>query len=129
MGHGHFLNSTGRHEYFLNSTGRHWAFLKSTRKIRTPPSRAPMTAVFLDIRQDNATLKTDILNTLDSRMTQYKNELTRDSNVVNEVVGYHSEKLQPIPEMQKVGKGQKEDLDMRIHWLEDDVESVRRATN
>ena len=36
MGHGHFLNSTGRHEHFLNSTGRHWAFLKSTRKIRTP---------------------------------------------------------------------------------------------
>ena len=27
MGHGHFLNSTGRHEHFLNSTC----------KIRTPP--------------------------------------------------------------------------------------------
>ena len=42
MAHGHFLNSTGRHGHFLNSTGRHWAFLKLTRKIRTPPSRAPI---------------------------------------------------------------------------------------
>ena len=42
MGHGHFLKPTGRHGHFLNSTGRHLAFLKSTRKIRTPPSRAPV---------------------------------------------------------------------------------------
>ena len=37
MGHGHFLNSTGRHDQFLNSTGRQKAFLKSTCKIKTPP--------------------------------------------------------------------------------------------
>ena len=44
MGHGHFLNSTGRHDQFLNSTGRQKAFLKSTCKIKTPPppSRAPV---------------------------------------------------------------------------------------
>ena len=50
MGHGHFLNSTGRHECFLNSTGRHWAFLKSTRKFRTPPSRAPQMVAEAEIR-------------------------------------------------------------------------------
>ena len=37
MGHGNFLNSTGRHEHVLNSTGRHaYYFLKSTCDIRTP---------------------------------------------------------------------------------------------
>ena len=30
MGHGNFLNSTGRHEHFFNSTGRH-NFLKIDR--------------------------------------------------------------------------------------------------
>ena len=52
MGHGHFLNSTGRHGHFLNSTGRHWAFLKSTRKIRTPPSRAPLETSLYNILFD-----------------------------------------------------------------------------
>ena len=36
LGHGNFLNSTGRHEHFLNSTERHIDFLKSTCDIRTP---------------------------------------------------------------------------------------------
>ena len=54
MGHGHFLNSTGRHEHFLNTTGRHWAFLKSTGKIGTPPSRAPK---FRDMKEAGGQVK------------------------------------------------------------------------
>ena len=50
MGHGHFLNSTGRHEYFLNSTGRHWAFIKSTRKSG-PPVKGPDIPLKLTWRQ------------------------------------------------------------------------------
>ena len=43
--HGHFLNSTGRHEYFFKLTGPQYAFLNSTCKKGTHPSRAPQLAM------------------------------------------------------------------------------------
>ena len=87
-----------------------------------------MMTVLLGIRQDNAILKTDILSTLDSKMSHYKEELTKDLVNLSEAVSQHSGQIDSIQKTQKASKLEVQELDSKVQSVEDEIEEVRKLS-
>ena len=86
-----------------------------------------MMTVLLGIRQDNAVLKTDILSNIDTKMAQFKVELSKDLGGLSEQVKNHNKKLESIQEIQKADRLEIRELDSKFQGLEDEIDMIRKT--
>ena len=87
-----------------------------------------MMTVLLGIRQDNAVLKSDIVKTLDSKMTEFKVKLEKDLCVVDEKLAGQNVKLDVMHEHVRKGQLERGELDCKLQGIEEELDSVRKAT-
>ena len=78
------------------------------------PGTNDMMTVLLGIRQDNAVLKQDLLKTLDSKMSQFKQELDRDLGVIHERVVQHNVDIVEIRKSCQADRVEFRELDAKV---------------
>ena len=94
----------------------------------TKPSQDDLMNVLLGIRQDNAVLKQDLVQTLDVKMSEFKQELSRDLVGINEKVNQQSTSIEGIRVAINADRGELKDLDLKVQGMEDELDTIRTTS-
>ena len=87
-----------------------------------------MMSILMGIRQDNVTLKTDILSNLDVKMSQSKEGLAKKIEPIEETLVQHKGEIESVQKAQQSQKLEIRDLGIKVHGLEDEIDNVRQVS-
>ena len=94
----------------------------------TNPGPGDMMNVLLGIRQDNAVLKQDLVQTLESKMSEFKSGLDKDLGILSDKVTQNEDSIEGIRMSIKTDKEDIKDLDLKIQGIEDEVVNIRKCS-